>query len=173
MIETARLILRPWRDAELPIMAAWNADPEVMIHFGGPRSFDQTAERFARVQGWQRDLGFTFWAMERKADGRVIGNCGLKPLTVPWPEPTDIEIGWMVAKDCWRQGYALEAATAALREGLTRGPRVIAMTAATNIASEGVMARLGMVREPGLDFEHPEVPEGSPYRPHIVYAKRA
>jgi RimJ/RimL family protein N-acetyltransferase len=173
MIETDRLLLRPWDDSELPLMVRWNADPVLMQHFGATRTPAETEARFRLMQQWQQTLGFSFWALERKADGQVIGNCGLKLVTVPWPEPTDIEIGWMLVRDAWGQGYATEAATAALAYGLTRAPRVMAMTTLANRGSWRVMERIGMERRPELDFDHPEVPEGSPHRPHIVYVRAA
>jgi RimJ/RimL family protein N-acetyltransferase len=173
VIVTDRLILRPWRDAELPILAAWNADPRMMLHFGRTRTHEETAARFELMRQWQGERGFSFWAAERKADGRVVGNVGLKPLTVPWPEPGDIEIGWLVAHEEWGQGYAVEAAAAALEQGLRLAPRVIAMIAPRNLPSVRVAERIGMLRAPGLDFDHPELPEGSPHRHHIVFASEA
>jgi RimJ/RimL family protein N-acetyltransferase len=170
MIETARLLLRPWRDAELPILEAFSRDPVIMEHFGAVRPADDTAARFGRMRDWESRLGFTFWAAVRKADGAVIGNMGLKPLTIPWPAADDIEIGWLLRQDAWGQGYVREGAEAILAHGLTLAPRVIAMTAATNSASWGLMRRLGMAHAPELDFDHPEVPVGR-YRPHLVYVK--
>lgn len=172
MIETARLRLRSWREEDLPVMRGWRADAEIMQHFGATSSADDTDKRFQRMQLWEKTLGFTFWALERKSDGAIIGNCGLKPLTIPWPDADDIEIGWLLAKQAWGQGYALEAATPVLALGLTLAPRVIAMTAQTNAPSWGLMLRLGMTHEPALDFDHPEVPDGI-YKPHVVYVKEA
>ncbi len=43
------------------------------------------------------------------------------------------------------------------------------MTAATNTRSQQVMERIGMTRDPADDFEHPNVPESSPVRPHVLY----
>ena len=170
MIETARLVLRPWTEQDLPLLIGWNADPQVYRHFGRPRAADDVRARFALMRDWQDRLGFSFWAVERKADRAVIGNCGLKPLTVPWPDPADIEIGWLLAPEAWGQGYATEAAAAALATGLARAPRVIAMIARTNLPSMAVASAIGLARVPSLDFDHPDVPPG-PYRPHIVYAK--
>lgn len=172
MIETERLILRDWREADHPAMYSMSADPEVMHFFNQTETPAECDKRLKRMRGWSETLGYSFWAMQRKSDGVVVGNCGLKPLTIPWPEPTDIEIGWMLAKAYWGQGYAREAATAALSTGLTLAPRVIAMTSKGNAASWGLMLCLGMERMADLDFDHPEVPLDNPHRPHIVYGKR-
>lgn len=173
MIETDRLILRSWRDDELPILAGWHADPRVMLHFGRTRTLQDVAERLELMRDWERTRGFTFWAVERRSDGVVVGNCGLKPLTVPWPVPTDIEIGWMLAHDAWGQGYAAEAAAAALAEGRRLAPRVVAIIAPANRASVRVAEKIGMRRAPALDFDHPELPEGSPHRHHVVFARES
>ncbi len=47
---------------------------------------------------------------------------------------------------------------------------VVACTAAINTPSEKVMQRIGMTRDPALDFDHPKLPEGHRLRPHIVYS---
>lgn len=172
MIETERLILRPWTDADLPILIGWNADPRLMHHFGTTRTADDVRKRFALMQAWQAERGFTFWAVERRSDRALIGNCGLKPLTVPWPDPHDIEIGWLLAHEAWGHGYAAEAARAVLAFGLERAPRVIAMIGTANRASIAVAEAIGLARAPELDFDHPDVAEG-PFRRHIVYARTA
>ena len=74
-------------------------------------------------------------------------------------------------QDCWGQGYAREAATAMLEWGLTLAPRVIALTAASNEASWGLMKRLGMQHLESWDFDHPDVAAGHFALRHVVYAK--
>jgi RimJ/RimL family protein N-acetyltransferase len=171
VIETERLILRPWTEADLAVLGQFSTDPVLMHHFGRAELVDDSLERLARMQRFDRELGFSFRAVVRKTDGAIIGNCGLKPLTVPWPEPTDIEIGWLLRQDCWGQGYAVEAATPMLEIGLSKAPRVVAITARSNGPSQQVMRRLGMVHRPGLDFDHPDVAEGHFARPHVTFVK--
>lgn len=173
MIETARLILRPWTEADLPTLGRFSTDPVLMHHFGRPELADDSVERLERMQRFDRELGFSFRAVVRKTDGEVIGNCGLKPLTIPWPEPTDIEIGWLIRQDCWGQGYALEAATPMLADVLARAPRVVAITAKTNSASQRVMQKLGMLHWPSLDFDHPDVAQRHFARPHTTFVAQA
>jgi ribosomal-protein-alanine N-acetyltransferase len=168
-METERLILRAWTEADLPILGGFSTDPVLMHHFGRAELVDDSVDRLARMQRFDREHGFSFRAVVRKSDGLVIGNCGLKPLTIPWPEPTDIEIGWLFRQDCWGQGYAVEAATPMLAHGLAIARRVIAITAASNGASQRVMQKLGMAREPALDFDHPDVAEGHFARRHVTY----
>ena len=86
-----------------------------------------------------------------------------------------VEVGWRLAREHWGQGYATEAARAWLRARL-RGdgaaPEIIAFTVPANLASQAVMRRLGMRRDPGRDFEHPALPEGHPLRRHLVFSIR-
>jgi RimJ/RimL family protein N-acetyltransferase len=168
-METDRLILRPWEQADLPILGRFSTDPVLMHHFGRAELVDDSVERLERMQRFDRECGFSFRAVVRKADGLVIGNCGLKPLTIPWPEPADVEIGWLFRQDCWGQGYAVEAATPMLALGLGLAPRVIAITAASNAASRRVMQKLGMRHEAALDFDHPDVADGHFARRHVTY----
>jgi RimJ/RimL family protein N-acetyltransferase len=173
ILETERLRLRPWTEADLPVLGGFATNPVLMHYFGRAALLDDSVERLARMQRFDRELGFSFRAMVRKADGAIIGNVGLKPLTIPWPEPTDIEIGWLLAEHAWGQGYAQEAAAAVLAWGLARAPRVVAITAASNTASRRVMERIGMQHLPALDFDHPDVADGHFARPHVTYGKEA
>lgn len=176
MFETERLILRAFREADREPWAAMNADPEVMRHFPATLSREEADGVMDRVNGKIADTGVGFWALERKSDGVFLGFAGLNrighenlPIYGEW------EVGWRLARHAWGQGYASEAGAFALDLGFrVMGlPRLLAYTARTNIPSEKVMQRLGMVRRADMDFEHPAVPEGSPVRPHIVYVKSA
>lgn len=176
MIETERLILRPFRDADRDAWAAMNADPEVMRHFAETLTREQADALIDRVNASIAEKGVGFWALERKSDGRFLGFAGLNcighahlPIFGQW------EVGWRLARHAWGHGYATEAGGAALAHGFGKMgfPRILAYTAVTNTPSEAVMQRLGMQRAAELDFEHPLVPEGSPIRPHIVYVKEA
>lgn len=176
ILQTERLILRPWAQADQPVLAAFQLDPVLMRHFGKAKLVDDSAERLERYRRFERELGFSFKAVVRRADGEIIGNCGLKPITLapeilPLAKPDDIEIGWLFRQDCWGQGYAREAASAVLDWGLSLSPRVVALTAAANTASWGLMLRLGMARLPEWDFVDPDAVEGHFAAPSVVYAK--
>jgi RimJ/RimL family protein N-acetyltransferase len=73
------------------------------------------------------------------------------------------------AADHRGQGYATEAARAAIEDGFKRvGLReIVALTALGNRPSIRVMERVGMTRT--IEFDHPGLPEGSPLRRHILY----
>jgi len=71
----------------------------------------------------------------------------------------------------WDQGLATEGARAVLQHAWTRPEitDVVAITATINAPSRRVMEKLGMRHVPSDDFEHPDIPEGHPLRPHVLY----
>lgn len=124
------------------------------------------------------------WAIEPEtgltdAAGRppagLVGVVGLWPTSLdpPFVHRADpcIEIGWRLARPWWGQGLVTEAAATCLahgREALAL-PEVVAFTSAGNERSRAVMTRLGMLPDPGADFDHPRLAEGDPRRRHVVY----
>ena len=170
-ITTERLIMRGWREADLALWAAMNADPEVRRYVGPLLTFEQAA---AWVLNYQDDLdryGFGFWAVEIRASGEFIGFTGLNTMDEGMPF-SGVELGWRLARPAWGHGYATEAGLAALRYGFgTVGlPEVVAVTMARNVRSQAVMRRIGMTTDPAEDFDDPDVGEG-PLRRHVVYRK--
>lgn len=171
MIATERLILRSWRDDDLEPFHAINSDPEVMATLGPLLSRDETAALIGRIAAMEARDGYTFWALERREDARLIGWCGVIRGFVA-PIDGKAEIGWRLASDCWGQGYVSEAARATvawLFAHLTDAD-VWAVTHTGNTRSRAVMERLGMNHRPELDFAHPRLAEDDPLRPHVTYA---
>ncbi|MEU6976025.1 MULTISPECIES: GNAT family N-acetyltransferase [unclassified Streptomyces] len=167
-ILTPRLLLRRWTDDDLVPMAEINADPEVMqwIGDGSVRDLEETAER---IEHWEEEWdeeGFGLFAVELLGSGELIGFTGLSvPEFLPEVAP-DVEIGWRLGRQFWGQGYASEAAHAALEFALQdRGlDRVISIARAGNTASENVMRKLGMTLE--RETVHPEF--GHALRIHAI-----
>jgi RimJ/RimL family protein N-acetyltransferase len=159
--ETERLRLRTWdRDDRDEFIRHTNTE-SVMRWLGGvwPRERHDTA--FDRLESYQREHGHTFWIVERKSDGALLGFCGLKRVnTEGAPFPGDVEVGWRLREDAWGQGYAKEAALASLDLAFDRfkAPHVVAITVKQNEASQGLMKRLNMVRRADLDFPSADVP---------------
>lgn len=172
MIETERLILRDWRDEDLEPYADIMVEPQVGEWLGGPFTREQAHERVVRFRASLADTGLGRLAVERKSDGRLIGHCGLARTPTDPPTPQGLEMGWALAPDAWGGGYATEAARAVIDDGFIRyGPaEVLAFTGTTNLRSQGVMQRLGMLRMPERDFDHPLLAADHPLRRHVVYA---
>jgi RimJ/RimL family protein N-acetyltransferase len=179
MLSTPRLLLRPWRDDDLPAFAALNADPRVMEHFPSTLTRDRSDAVAARIREKFDRYGFGFRAVEVTGDGGApaVPFAGFVGLSVPGfeaPFTPCVEVGWRLAVAHWGRGYATEAARAAVAYGFdTLGlTEIVAFTVPANRRSRAVMERLGMTRDPADDFEHPEVPVGHPIRPHVLYRLR-
>ena len=173
-LETERLILREWRDADREPFAALNADPRVVEHLPGPldrTASDALVDRI--VARWASD-GHGQWAVERRDDGRFIGFVGLAAPGFEAAFTPCVEVGWRLAVEAWGHGYATEAAQAALRFGFERLglDEIVSFTIPANVRSRAVMERLGLTRDPADDFDHPNLPEGHPIRHHVLYRLR-
>lgn len=171
MIETERLVLRPWREADRASYADIMVEPEVGKWLGGPFTREQAHERVARFKASLAETGLGRLAIERKSDRRLIGHCGLARTPDTPPIPAGIEIGWALAPDAWGAGYATEAAHAVIADGFARPEvtEILAFTGATNLRSQAVMQRLGMTRAAERDFDHPALSPDHPLRRHVVY----
>lgn len=170
VIDTPRLRLRQWRDVDLEPFARMNADARVMEHFPAP--LDRAAsDAFAgRLRAEIAARGYGLWAVERREQGDFIGFTGLRIPAVPLPIGPCVEVGWRLAAGYWGQGYASEAARAALEHGFrTLGlDEIVSFTALPNVRSQDVMRRIGMMHR-GEVFEHPGVAPGHRLRPHCLY----
>lgn len=172
MIETERLILRPWRASDVAPYAAMMADPEVTYWLGGGQSRAE-AEAHLKVLGETlKATGFSILALERKADGAFVGSAGLAPVRGDIAFAPAVEVGWRLAREAWGHGYATEAAKAAIDDGFSRVglTEIVSFTAASNRRSRAVMERLGLVRDTTRDFDHPKLAADHPLRRHVLYA---
>ncbi len=153
-LETERLVLRDWRAEDWPAFFRVTNTPAVMRWLGGVFDQDGEAKQRARVEACHAANGFCFWAAERRVDGAILGFCGLKRSNQPGGPMGLMEVGWRFREDCWGQGYAKEAATAALDAAFERfgADEVVAFTVNRNTPSWGLMRRLGMRRREDLDF---------------------
>lgn len=172
MIVTDRLILRNWQDGDRMPFYAMGRDPAVMEHLAPLQTQADSNAAITRLSASAAEHGHTFWAIERLEDKSFLGFCGLKiaPEGISGIESA-IEIGWRLRSDCWGKGYAREAAQASLAWGWANldADRIIAITTPANTRSQGLMLRLGMVRRPDLDFDHPALALDDPLRPHVTF----
>ena len=110
IIQTERLGLREYIDADLDALYDIISDPETMKYYTSP--YDRKgAERWLKwCMDSYRERGFGLWAVELRATGEFIGDCGISMQNIDGAELP--EIGYHIAKSHWRQGYAREAARA-------------------------------------------------------------
>jgi RimJ/RimL family protein N-acetyltransferase len=132
------------------------------------------AESDAMVERYVAEMaaeGWGLWAVEIDGGAPFAGMVGLHRVTASLPCAPAVEIGWRLQPDLWGLGYATEAAAAALHFGFDDGglSEIVAFTTTLNVRSQSVMERLGMVRDPLADFDHPSLPVGSPLRRHVLY----
>ncbi len=172
MIETPRLLLRRFRDEDRDAFAVVNSDPRVGEWLGGTIDKVASDALLDRINAHIDGHGWGLWAAQRKSDARVLGFIGLATVRAEaLPVGPAIEMGWRLSPDAWGEGLATEGAQAALDWGFAHidTGEIIAFTAATNLKSQAVMTRIGMVADPRRDFDHPRLAEDHPLRRHVVY----
>jgi len=170
-LETQRLVLRRWRDADLEPFAVLNADPEVMRHMPALLDRSESDVLARRIRAELDGEPFGLWAVEVPGVTEFAGFVGLSRVGFEAHFTPAVEIGWRLARPCWGQGYATEAARAAVAHGL--GPcgldEIVSFTSPGNTRSRAVMERIGMTHDPADDFDHPRLPPGSPLQRHVLY----
>jgi RimJ/RimL family protein N-acetyltransferase len=170
-IETERLRLRRWRDADRAPFARLNADPTVMEFYPAPLSAEESDAMVDRLESHFLQHGFGPWAAELRETNEFIGYVGLAvPRFVAAFTPC-VEIGWRLAAEQWGKGLATEGACAVIRYAfeVLALPEVVSFTVPANVRSRRVMEKLGMTRDPREDFDHPLLAEGHPLRRHVLY----
>lgn len=140
--ETPRLIIRTWclNDAEAAF-AIWG-DTLVMRYLNPEdlrKNIDDARARLIKAIAYQERNGFCRWAVESRTEGKVVASCGFSKLSTG-----DLDLGFYVQPDFWRQGFAAEAAVACMEYGFSvMGLKVIfASTHTENVASQGVLKKL-------------------------------
>lgn len=171
MLDTPRLVLRPWRGDDFVPFRALNADIKVMEYFPAPLSAAQSDALAERLNSEITRRGYGFWAVEVKGGAPFIGFVGLSVPGFTAPFTPCVEIGWRLARDHWHQGYAQEAARASLQYGFTELAlgEILAFTTVKNKRSRRLMERLGMVHNKAEDFDHPLLAPDHKLRQHVLY----
>lgn len=144
VLETPRLILRDFTAADADALARVISDPETMRYY--PMSFDRAAveQWIARNQRRYEVSGHGLWAMDLKATGEMIGDCGITLQEVDGEHLP--EIGYHLRRDMWGQGLATEAARACRDYGFTqlKSCTLISLIRPENLPSRRVVDRNAM-----------------------------
>jgi len=156
ILQTERLILRPWTMNDVEAAFRMYGDPEVTRYLGNTSyesSLETQAVNLEKVIAKYEVLGqegYGFWAVETQDSGEVVGAGLLKPLNLsvghpPLDEP-EVEVGWHFAKEFWGHGYATEMGRELVRYGFeTVGlTTIFAIAYPENTRSTRVMDKLGM-----------------------------
>ncbi len=170
-LQTARLLLRRWRDSDRLPFQAMNADPRVMEFFPSLLSPGESDALIDRAQAHFDLHGFGPFAAELLADHSFIGFIGLSIPAFDAPFMPAVEIGWRLAFDFWGRGLATEGARAVVLYGFEELglDSFVSFTVPANLRSRRVMEKIGMTHDPRDDFDHPRLPEGHPFRRHVLY----
>jgi ribosomal-protein-alanine N-acetyltransferase len=143
-IETARLRMRLFTPADFDRMCEITRDPEVMryIGHGHPFSREETLKNLGTIMNAFRRRGYGRWALERRDTGALVGYCGLSSGN----PAVGLEVAYMLAREEWGQGFALEGARAALRYGFEKlgADSIAGIALRGNARSCRVLERLGM-----------------------------
>ncbi len=169
-IQTERLLIRDWKEEDLPIFREMNRDEKVMKYFPKMLSDPETDSFFQRIQNELDTLGYGLYAVEVKETKDFIGFIGFHKATFSAPFTPCIEIGWRLKASAWNHGYATEGAKACLEYGFGKLnlEKVYSFTAVINHPSEKVMKKIGMTKE--MEFNHPSVEDGSSLKRHVLYS---
>jgi len=169
-LKTGRLLLRQWRNEDLPGFAKLNSDPEVMEYYPQLLNRQQSDAGARKFKSLISKNGWGFWALESIHDQTFIGLVGLNEPTYKLPFGPCVEIGWRLARQSWGNGYATEAAIACLDYAFDqlKLTEVYSFASVPNMRSRAVMERLHM-ENVWRNFDHPMTPPNSPLREHVAY----
>jgi RimJ/RimL family protein N-acetyltransferase len=151
-LQTARLILRSFREEDVDVMAELFANPDFMrFSLGVYTERKQTVAFIEKVIGWDRASMPSQFAVVSRGEHAVIGYCGFHH----HPEvPGEVEIGYRLHPDYWNRGLITEAARAVRHRGFAdlKLPRVISLIHPENIPSRRVAEKNGMKVEEKITF---------------------
>lgn len=140
-IETERLIMRPIQEVDFDSIASLHSCPEVMAFFpSGTLSKAQTKERLKTFQSYFDTMNLPCFTILKKDSGEFVGRCGFGPIE------EEVEVGYLVDKKFWGQGYATEVLSALLKwsKEHIKKSRIIALAPMHHQASFKVMEKCGM-----------------------------
>ncbi len=147
-LETERVVLRRFTEADADDLVALNSDPEVMRYLtGGPPTPRDVIEREilpAYLHYYERGDRYGYWAAIEKATGDFLGWFHFRP--GEGAGPGEVELGYRLRRAAWGKGYGTEVSRALIRKGFAKldVQRVVASTYEYNVGSRRVMEKAGM-----------------------------
>jgi RimJ/RimL family protein N-acetyltransferase/ubiquinone/menaquinone biosynthesis C-methylase UbiE len=146
-IETERQILRDFVAEDFDALHAITSDPEVMrFMFHGARTAERQRAMLDEVIVSQREAPRRRYelAVVRRADGRLLGSVDLTP-----DEPGVADLGYLLGREAWGQGYATEAARTMVAAGFDQLGlhRIFATCDVNHTASARVLEKAGLRRD--------------------------
>lgn len=171
IIETERLILRTWKEADAEAYYAINNDPKVIEYLRGKMTMDEVNDFISYANTHAEKHNYTLWAAELKSSSELLGFIGLNYTDFPAHFTPAVEVGWRLGSQYWGNGYATEGAVASLNYGFEKIglKEIVSFTVPANKRSVSVMEKLGMKRDLEGDFAHPKLASDHPLSQHILY----
>lgn len=143
-LETKRLLLRSLTQADEANLKRTLQDEKAMYAYEGAFTDEEVTawlrRQLARYEKW----GIGLYAIILKETGAFIGQCGLT--YQPWRGGEVLEVGYLLERIYWHQGYAAEAARAFMDYAFHAlgADEVSSLIHDTNEASMNVARRNGM-----------------------------
>lgn len=154
ILETKRLVLRHQVIEDLDDLWALYQNPNITKYIpDAPRSRAEAKEELEwHMHGHPKHPELGLWATIHKVSGKFIGRCGLLPWEIDGVH--EVEVGYTIAQEYWRQGLGSEAAEAILKYGFEKLnlSRLICMIEPENIGSQKVAEKIGMSLEKKVDL---------------------
>ncbi len=144
-LETSRLQLRPMKISDVDELVQVFADPKVMA------SFDSSFFDRKQIEQWversiahQNKYGYGLFSVILKSNGLLIGDCGLERMEIEGVK--EVELGYELRSDYWKQGYATEAAIAVRDYAFHQLhlPRLTSLVRVGNVTAKRVSEKIGM-----------------------------
>jgi RimJ/RimL family protein N-acetyltransferase len=156
LAETKRLILREFTLADADSLFRIFTDAETMRFQVVPENYSVEVERYylgRHIEKYYSVHGFGLWAVILKENNRLIGRCGL--LRQPLEGGEETEVSYLIEREFWNQGFASEAASAALKLGFDKYDfqRIVAFIDQRNTASIRVAEKIGMQFERKVEYK--------------------
>src|SRR5262249_32250382 len=116
ILETARMVVRGWTEADIPAYAHIGADPDQVrvVSDGSVHTAAQATVFVHHMRQQARERGWIPWAVEAKATGALMGWCGFGL------REGQVDFGYRLAKSFWGQGFGTEVTQAVLAYGMAQ-----------------------------------------------------
>ena len=161
ILTTERLILRELCEKDVSDLAEILKDPVTMKYYEHAFSDDEVEDWYSRQLKRYKVDGIGLWAVVLKENDKMIGQIGLS--LQPVEEDNEIEIGYLLNRNYWHKGFAIEAAKACKDYAFEKLnlKRVVSIIRDNNLPSQRIAEKNGMKIEKtfikhyyGMDMKH-------------------
>src|SRR5450755_2863782 len=184
-LQTDRLMLRRFTEADEDNLVELNSDPEVMRFLTGGKPTHRDVVRTAIIPVflgyYERFEGFGFWAAVEIATGQFLGWFHFRPplkdeeMPAGWDADGVTELGYRLRRSAWGKGYATEGSRALIAKGFTEFGvrRVVAGTLAGNWGSRRVLEKSGLIQVDTFAGTEPDKAESAEHGAVVYELSRA